>query len=383
MIAMTASAEAPLSARRRAARLRSGRAVFGAFASSLRLLRWLLGGLVALYLCSGFTRVGPQEDALIYRLGKLQRRVHPPGLLFALPAPFDRVLRVPTRGQHETFLIDWSPGEDSTLLSDATRAAAEPAAPVAPTLTLVTAPLVAVMPDSMAASIGAAKPTDKGLHPVFDGYTLTGDANLVQARFTARHRIVDPLAYVSAGSPATVAALLEAAIYDAAARALAVTPIDDALGPGQESFRDRTRALARERIDRLGLGIELVAFEVNVLTPPQAAVGAFADVTSAQVEARTSIEQARTHRAQVFPKARAEAFRLRREADAEAGQLVTRAGAEAASFTALAERHRAAPDLVERRLRAETMEAVFSQVKTTTVLPDSEGAIDLWFPSVP
>ena len=376
------AAAAPLSARRRAARLRTGQAVFGAFSSSLRLLRWLLGGLVALYLGSGITRVGPQEDALVYRLGRLQRQVHPPGLLFALPVPFDRVVRVPTRTQQERFLIDWSPGEDSMLLSDATKAAASPAAPAGlPTVTLVTTPVAAVMPDSIAAALGVARPADKGLHPVFDGYTLTGDVNLVQARLTARYRIVDALAYVSAAQGDAVMPLFEAAIYDAATRALAVTRIDDAIGAGLENFRDRARTLAQERLDALGLGLSLVALEVNALTPPHAAVGAFADVTSAQVEARTSVEQTRTYQAQILPRARGEAFRARRQAEADAGQLVSRATAEAASFTALAGRHRAAPALVESRLHAEALEAVFAQAKTSTVLPDANGSIDLWFPS--
>lgn len=372
------AAAAFLSARRRAARLRTGQALFSAFASSLRLLRWLLGGLVAFYLASGITRVGPQEDALVYRLGRLRREVRPPGLLFALPAPFDRVVRVTTRSQQESFLIDWSPGEDSPLLSEASKAAA--AVPVAPSITLVTASVAAVMPDSVAATIGSAKPADKGLHPVFDGYTLTGDVNLVQARLTARYRIVDPLAYVSAAQDGAVLPLFEAAIY-AAASALAAMKIDDALGPGLESFRDRARAFAQERLDALGLGIALVALEVNVLTPPHAAVGAFADVTSAQVEARTRVEQARTYQAQTLPRARGEAFRIRRQAEAEAGQLVSRAAAEAASFTALAARHRAAPGLVGPRLRAEVLEAVFAQVRTSTVLPATDGSVDLWFPA--
>jgi len=141
------------------------------------------------------------------------------------------------------------------------------------------------------------------------------------------------------------------------------------------------RALAQERLDALGLGLSLVALEVNALTPPHAAVGAFADVTSAQVEARTSVEQARSYQAQLLPKARGEAFRARRQAEADAGQLVSRATAEAASFTALAGQRCAAPALVESRLRAEALEAVFAQAKTSTVLPDAEGSIDLWFPA--
>lgn len=83
------------STRRRAARVGSGQALFGALGATIRLLRWLLLGLAGIYLCSGITRVEPNEDALIYRFGKLQRDVHPPGLCFALPPPIDRVVTKP------------------------------------------------------------------------------------------------------------------------------------------------------------------------------------------------------------------------------------------------------------------------------------------------
>lgn len=349
-------APAPLSSRRRAARATSGAALFEAFAATVRLLRWLLLGLVAIYLGSGLTRVAPHEDALVYRLGRLQREVHPPGLLFALPPPLDRVVKIPARTQHELFLIAWSPDENS-------------AAPAAPGFN--PAPL-AVLPGAIPAA-----PAGRGLHPVYDGYTLTGDANLVQARFTARYRIADPLAYVAAAPAAAAVALIDSALYAAAAQTLAVMKIDDALGSGLESLRTRVRDLAQRRLDSLRLGVELVAFEVNALTPPLAAAPAFAEVTNAQVEARTTLEQARTYRAQTLPRAEGEAYRTRQQAEADAKQLSVRAAGEAASFLALLAEHRAAPALVETRLRAETLELVLPRVKSKTLLP-ADGALNLF-----
>src|SRR5215217_1893832 len=176
-----------LSNRRRAARVASGHALFGALAATIKLLRWLLAGLVGIYLCSGITRVAPNEDALVYRLGRLQREVHPPGLCFALPPPIDRVVKIPTRTQHELFLNAWSPDEH----------AAVPSTPLASGASEMPASLLAVLPTANTGLAGSAPPAGKGLHPVFDGYTLTGDANIVQARLTARYRITDPFAYVS------------------------------------------------------------------------------------------------------------------------------------------------------------------------------------------
>ncbi len=172
------------------ARSDTGQALFRALAGTIALLRWLLFGLVALYLCSGITRVAPHEDALVYRFGRLQRTLHPPGLCFALPAPIDRVVKIPTRTQHELFLNHWAPEEAGP--TSVTPAAATPNAPT----TQIPASLLAVLPaaNTGALSAGAPPPGAKGLHPVFDGYTLTGDTNLVQARLTLRYRIADPFA---------------------------------------------------------------------------------------------------------------------------------------------------------------------------------------------
>jgi len=342
--------------RRRITRPDSGQALFRTFANTLALLRILLGGLIAIYLCSGITRIQPNEEALIYRLGKLRDEVNPPGLLFALPAPFDRVVRVPTRTQHEMALSHWSP-EESALIYGST--------PVS------TLPLTVAVANT------------KGLHPLYEGYTLTGDANIVQARFSARYRIIDPRAYVSAAQPADAIALIDASFYQAATQVLAMMKIDDALGAGLGFFRERVRALVQQRLDARNLGVAVIAFDVAALTPPSATVPAFSDVTSAQVEARTMVENSRTYRAQILPQGQSDAYRVRQQADAAAHQLVLRANAEAASFAKLAAEYRRAPDLIRIRLRAEAIEEVLPRVKTRTVLPADTGQINLFLRDTP
>ena len=361
-----------LSPRRRAARVASGHALLGAVAATIRLLRWLLAGLVVVYLCSGITRVAPNEDALVYRLGRLQREVHPPGLCFALPPPIDRVVKIPTRTQHELFLNAWAPDEAGTA------SAAPAATPAAPTTPQMPAALLAVLPAANVGLAATTPPPGKGLHPVFDGYSLTGDANVVQARLTVRYRISDPFAYASSVEPGARTPLIDAVLFDAATRVLATTQIDDALGAGLESFRTRVRELAQQRLDALKFGLELVAFEVNGITPPAATASAFADVTSAQVEARTTLEQARTYRAQTMPRAESEAFRARQQAAADAREVTTRARGESASFLALLHEHRASPALVEIRLRAETLEQVLGRVKTKTLIPGDGGQLNVF-----
>ncbi|HRE84397.1 MAG TPA: SPFH domain-containing protein, partial [Opitutaceae bacterium] len=227
------------------------------------------------------------------------------------------------------------------------------------------------------ASTGASQSGRGGLHPVRDGYTLTADVNLVQGGFSVRYRIVDPLAWVKAGTAQTIDALIEGSCYHAATTALAVTKIDDALGARLSSLREEVRTAAQKRIDELALGVELVAVEVQQWVPPAAVLGAFNEVTSAQVEARTAVEQARTYRAQLLPKAESDAYRVRQQAEADRTQWVARAQGETSAFLALLAEHRAAPDLVEPRLRAEALEEVLPRLKFKTILPADSGPVHL------
>lgn len=327
-----------------------GEALLGAFSRSISLLRWLLAGLAGLYLCSGITRVAPHEDAVIYRLGTLLPKVHPPGLVLAFPAPIDRVVRISTRMQQELGLNAWSPDEDHPVLG-------------APS----TSPLP-VLPNSV---------RPPGLHPVFNGYTLTGDANLVQARFTVRYRIANPVAWISAAETTVTRAAIEATVFAAATEALAGGPVNPALGSGLDAFRLEVVQAAQARLDALRLGVELMGFDVAVITPPAATVAAFADVTNAQVEARTMVENARSHAARTLPEARSESYRLRQRADAEAREKVVRAQAEASSFLVLAAQHRTAPELVAARLRAEAVSEVLARVRARTFLP-ADGELNLF-----
>jgi len=349
--------------------------------SSILLLRWLLLGLVGLYLTSGFTRVGPQEDALVYRLGKLQSTIHPPGFLFALPTPIDRVVRVPTRTQREILLAAWQSEEPTAAAAPESAAATGTAANRQPYFNAggmdpISSASMAVLSAGSTMTIPSLGGR-RGLHPARDGYTLTADVNLVQASFAVRYRIVDPIAWVRAASPETAAGLIDAACYHAAMRALAVTKIDDALGSSLGHFREELRTAAQTRVDALHLGVELVAVDIQQLVPPPAVLGAFNDVTSAQVEARTAVEQARTYRAQLLPKAESDAYRVRQQADADRAQQIAKAQGETSAFLALLAEHKTAPTLVEPRLRAEALEDVLPRLKYKTVLPAESGPLHL------
>jgi modulator of FtsH protease HflK len=314
--------------RRREDALFSAHAILSALRSSIRILRWGMLVLVLIYLCSGITVVKPNERGLILRFGRALPKSVPPGLLLAFPAPIDEVIMLPAKSVQEVVLDAWTPNDDSYRDS---------------------------------------------LHPARDPYTITGDVNIIRARFSVRFQVADPIAYEFGSSDREN--LRNAVCYQSACRVLAGMNVDDVLTTRRDFIGQEAMRLAQEEFDRLGLGIQLLAFETREINPPAPVLPAFQDVVSAKVEAKTLVEPARSRHASLIPEATAEAYRIQQEAQSEAQGLTAKAQGEVSAFLALLKEYRANPGTVHTRLYAEMLEKVLPKVRVSNVVPSDRGEV--------
>ena len=321
--------------------------------------QWLCLVLLACYACSGIRFVGPQQNALILRLGHLQPAIHGPGLLLAWPAPIDEIVLLETGAEHTLTLDDWSPRgprlEQGRHMREATPA--EIAAGTAP------------MAGNQALPIEVA-PEGDSFDPVTDGYTLTGDWNVVQGRFTLRYRIADPVAFFRHGDNATP--LLTRLSRRAAALALSRSAIDRGLTDGRADLASTIRAELDAHARRLDLGLAVTAFEIRELAPPRQVAPAFEEVTNARLFARTLAENAAEYRLRHLTLAEGQASAIRRRAEGSSRQLVASARGESTAFSRFHVQYARQPALLRERLYAETVSHVMQQVHSTTVLPRGE-----------
>lgn len=314
--------------RRREDALFSAHAILSALRSSIRILRWGMLVLVLIYLCSGITVVKPNERGLILRFGRALPKSAPPGLLLAFPAPIDEVVMLPAKSVQEVVLDAWTPNDDSWRDS---------------------------------------------LHPARDPYTITGDVNIVRARFSVRFQVADPIAYEFGAREREN--LRNAICYQCACRVLASMNVDDVLTTRRDFIGQESMRLAQEELDRLGLGIQLLAFETREINPPAPVLPAFQDVVSAKVEAKTLVEPARSRHASLIPEATAEAYRIQQEAESYAQGLIAKAQGEVSAFLALLKEYRANPGTVHTRLYAEMLEKVLPKVRVSNVVPSDRGEV--------
>ena len=301
----------------------SAHAILAALRSSIRILRWGMLVLVLIYLCSGITVIAPNERGLVLRFGRALPKTAPPGLLLAWPAPIDEIVRLPAKSVQDVALEAWAGSAENGW--------------------------------------------QDSIPPARDPYTISGDVNILRARFSVRFQIADPITYEFAATDRD--ALRDAILYQSACRALAAMNVDDILTTRREHIGQEAMRLAQAEMDRLGLGIQLLAFETREINPPPTVLPAFQDVVSAKVQAQTMVEPARSRAATVIPEAKAEAYRIQQEADAYSQGLIAKAHGEVSSFLALLKEYRANSGTVRTRLYAEMIEQVLPKLRVSTVLP--------------
>jgi HflK protein len=329
----------------RRAASRNAKAILDALRSSLSLLRWALLLLLLVYLCSGISAVGPHETALVLRFGKLEPALRHSGLVIALPPPFEEVVKVPIASVQEMSLEAWAAPSGAPPVHTNTFAASQ-------------------------RTDGDQVVNTPYLHPVKHGYTLTGDANIVQGRFALRYRIADAVSWFRLGEQREL--LIESLLYGALTVTLAERSVDHVLTSGLEETRAAVLARAQVEADRLGLGVHFTAFEVRELSPARHVLPAFEEVVNAQMEARTALESARSYQVSQLPQAEAEAYRIRQIAQADAQSIISSARGETSAFLSLFGEYQRNPELVRTRLRAETLQEVMPNIVSKSFLPASQ-----------
>lgn len=288
--------------------------------------------LFVLYALSGITTVKADENALVLRFGRLagsgDAAIHRPGLLFALPKPFDEVVRVNVRKISEAEVL---------ALGDTRQ----------------------------------FRGYRSTLDPTTAGYAITGNHNIVHARFKVRYQVADPVTFAFAAKAPEQ--LLIDTVTAEADRAIGESDVDAVLTDRRTDLVEQVRIRSQRRLDDAHLGLKLVAVELASLSPADAVVSDFTAVQSASIKARTAVEDAKAVRAQAVPDAQAQA--ARKLSDAQSYAVVTTAAATAAAtaFHGLVVEDKKDPRVVRERLYRDAMSTVLAAAGKRELLPPPPG----------
>lgn len=249
---------------------------------------WLYGLIAFLLLWVLFTsihRIGPQERGVVTFFGRYSYTMSP-GIGFSWPAPIGGVQKVDVENIREMAI----PGSGDA-----------------------------------------------------ENLILTGDQNVINLSYIVRWNISDPRLYLfqMADPDATIREVAESALRAVLAR----MTLDEAIGSGRSDIESRVQQAMQEVLSSYRAGVAIQGVAVNQSAPPEAVNQAFLEVTAAQQQAQSYINEARAY----------------------ALQITARAQGEAAAFEKVFAEYRAAPEVTRRRMYYETMERILSRIDSTIV----------------
>ncbi|MBN1675540.1 MAG: protease modulator HflK [Kiritimatiellae bacterium] len=321
----------------------ASRALASALGGTFRILRWLIFLSFAGYLVRSSVFTVPQHEvAFVLRFGKVTERdgarVLGPGVHLACPYPVEEVVRVPTTRlrtiRSDTF---WYADRKQGVLE---------------------------------------MPLDPWLRPGRDGYMLTGDANILHAKWALEYTVEDPEAWRFRMHD--MDRLLHNELDHAAVAVCASTPVDCAHRTEVERFRRGVEAMLRNRCEMLQLGVRIKSVYLLEPSAPRQVRAAFDAVVQAEQERSEKINKARTYAARRVNEAQGRKARLVADAEVYRNRLVREISADAAYFTQIYAKFAAQPEIITQTLLQDTLRRVLAGVDQKYVVRrDPDGKQEL------
>ena len=269
--------------------LRRGRARFGGGGGGFpgrpdrSLIMWAVLGVVALALIfSSFHVISPGQRGVVTRFGRYSGTLGP-GVSLTLPLPVDRVQKIDVENIRN---IDLGSTNSEDLM-------------------------------------------------------LTGDQNIIDLAYSVRWNIRTPELYLFelAEPDQTIRDVAESAMRSVVSR----VSLDDAMGDRRSEIETQVAETMQRILDGYRSGVQVQGIAIKQADPPSTVNDAFKEVTAAQQDAQSYINQANAYSLQLRQKAQG----------------------EATAFDKVYEQYKLAPDVTRRRMYYETMEQVLSKVDKT------------------
>jgi len=243
-------------------------------------------------------------------------------------------------------------------------------------------------------------PEQTVLRPGFDGYLLTGDANIMHMVWTLTYRVIDARKYYleffaddavpqgttpagQDGQPRGVLAVLESILAQSALAEVAIWPVEDVLvlarreseaGPsGRTNLIAAVRARVETALDGAGLGIEVQQVSLAEVQPPRATRQAFREVVDAAQDYRTQLEEARKYETSVITGAESQASTTLAEAREYRERVVRSVDADRKYFEDFLTEYRKNPQSVLVALYSDTLRDALDKVETKFIVPAVRG----------
>ena len=277
---------------------------------------------VLIWLATGIYTVGPDEQGVVLRYGKIST-ITSPGLNYHLPYPFETVFKpkVTEVKRVEVGFRTLDPGPPARY---------------------------------------ADRPQESLM--------LTGDENIVDVDLIVQYRIGDAAKYLFRvkDPDGTVRKATEAAIREVVGSKI----IDETLTTGKLQIQAETKMLIQQILNRYDSGLLITAVQLQDVNPPTQVRDAFIDVASAREDKNRIINEAQGYRNAIIPEARGKVSQILNAAEGYRAEKTRKATGDADRFKQILREYQKAKNVTRKRLYLETMEEILPGI--TKVILDQE-----------
>lgn len=286
---------------------------------------WIIIGILAIWMATGFYQVRPDQQGVVMRFGKLER-ITQPGLNYHLPYPFETVL-IPNVTRENRITVGFDPRNESRDVAE-------------------------------------------------ESLMLTGDENIVDIDFVVTWQVKEIGKFLfRVRDPEALAKMAAESVMR---ETVGQNKIQDILTSGRQAIEARVQDELQQLMDEYETGILITRVNLRDAAPPPQVVDAFREVQRAQADAEQMKNQALAYQNDILPRARGEAERLVQEATGYKESVVAKASGEAQRFNSIYNAYQNAKEVTQKRMYLETMEEIYSNAKriiidknagATTVVP--------------
>lgn len=202
------------------------------------------------------------------------------------------------------------------------------------------------------------------------GQMLTRDENIVEIGAAVQYRISDPRAFLfNANSPVDV---LQDIVVSAIREVVGANDVDEVLRDRRNEWPQQARQIITETVKEFGIGVEIVAFELQDARAPAEVQDAFEDAVRAREDEERLRLEAEAYANEQLPIARGQAEQMMQKAMAYKVDVLAEANANVSRFDNLLAAYAQDKSVMRERLYLETMTDVYA--KSRKVMVDAENA---------
>jgi membrane protease subunit HflK len=207
---------------------------------------------------------------------------------------------------------------------------------------------------------------------------LTGDENIADVKFRVIWQI-DPMnpenfAFNLRNPTETIKAVAESAMREV----IGSSNIQGILTSDRSKIEQSTQDLIQKVLSDYKAGVLVLTVQLLSVGPPEQVIAAFRDVTAAQQDQQSQINQAETYANSAVPGARGAAAAIVAEAQGYKEQTEQEALGQASRFSQIYEQYKKAPDVTRERIYLETMERILTG--TDKVILDGKQGVVPYLP---